>query len=161
MKKKNTLYIMVPIVVLVWGFVLFQLFGSFFSSPNYAKETIEKIVNIDEIKKDTFSIIANYRDPFLGKKVRNKGRGNSRSNTSANSRKRIPTQIKAEKPWPIVVYNGMIKNNNSDRRVGIVKVGGKEYLVKEKDVVAEVTILSINKNEVNVRFQKESKTITK
>ena len=53
------------------------------------------------------------------------------------------------------------KNNNSDRRVGIVKVGGKEYLVKEKDVVAEVTILSINKNEVNVRFQKESKTITK
>ena len=55
----------------------------------------------------------------------------------------------------------MIKNNNSDRRVGILNVNGKEFLIKEKDIVNDVAIVSIAKNTVKVRFQKESKTITK
>jgi hypothetical protein len=159
MKKKKIMYIMLPIVVVVWGFVFYQLFSSFFTSPNYAKEKKEQLINIDEIKKDSFVIVADYRDPFLGKGVRSKGTNNASSNKKRRTVK--ISQAKAEQPWPSVAYNGMIKNNNSDRRVGIVKVNGKEYLVKEKDVVNEVTILSINKNTVNVRFQKENKTITK
>jgi hypothetical protein len=159
MKKKKTLYIMLPIVALVWGFVLYQLFSSFFSTPNYAIKKAEQIINIDEIKQDTFLIVANYRDPFLGKKVRLKKVNNTSSNVKKNTVK--ISQVKAEQSWPSITYNGMIKNNNSDRRVGILKVNGKEYLVKEKDMVNEITILSINKNTVSVRFQKENKTITK
>ena len=159
MKKKKTLYIMLPIVVTVWGFVFYQLFASFFSTPNYATEKAEQIINIEEIKEDTFLIIADYRDPFLGKKVRLKKTNYTSSNVKKSSVKK--SQVKTERSWPSITYNGMIKNNNSDRRVGIVKVNGKEYLVKEKDVVNEVAILSIGKNTVSVRFQKENKTITK
>ncbi len=160
MKNKKTLYYILPLIILVWGFVFFQLFGYFFSSPTYATETVQELVNMDEIKQDTFSIVANYRDPFLGKKVKFKQRSTSLSTAKKSSKKTIKA-IKVEKPWPAVAYNGMIKNNNSDRRVGIVNVNGKEYLVKEKDVVSEVTILAISKNKVDVRFQKEKKTITK
>lgn len=161
MKKKKTLYLMLPLIILVWGVVFYQLFSYIFSSPTYANETVKEVINIDEIKQDTFSIVADYRDPFLGKKARFKKQSNSSSNTKKNLHKTIKNQIKAEKPWPLITYNGMIKNNNSDRRVGIIKIGGKEYLVKEEDIVSEVTILFINKNVVEVRFQKENKTITK
>lgn len=160
MKKKKTLYMMLPLVVLVWGFVLYQLFGSFFSPPNYAKEEFKPIVNIAEIKKDTFLIVADYRDPFLGKKVRRRVKSSGAVSKNRTGTRKTKTS-KTEKVWPVIIYKGMIKNNNSDRRVGILNVGGKEYLIKEKDIVGEVTILSINKNKVNVRFQKENKTIAK
>lgn len=158
MKKKKTIYLMMPLIILVWGFVFFQVYNYFFSKPAYATEVVKEMIRIDEIKQDTFSIVADYRDPFLGKKEQFRG-NNSSSNTTKKRSK--PTQTKIERPWPLITYNGMIKNNNSDRRVGIVNVDGKEYLVKEKDVVNDIIILAINKNEVNVRFQKENKTITK
>ena len=153
---------MLPLVILVWSFVFYQLFSSFFGTPNYAKEEFQQEVNIAEIKKDTFLIVADYRDPFLGKK-----RKVSSSFSSSPSQGNQPTrnikakQPKAEKVWPTILYKGMIKNNNSDRRVGILNVDGKEFLIKEDDTVKEVTIVSIGKNAVTVRFQKENREITK
>lgn len=149
---------MLPLVILVWSFVFYQLFGSFFSKPNYAKEELKMIANVAEIKKDTFLIVADYRDPFLGKKTHNRSRSSA---TVSKKRTRIKKTPKAEKTWPVIIYKGMIKNNNSNRRVGILNVGGKEFLIKEKDIVNEILITSIKKNTVNVRFQKENKTITK
>ena len=55
----------------------------------------------------------------------------------------------------------MIKNNNSDRRVGIATVNGKEYLVKQGDEIQGIKFLAIGKQELKVSFQKEKKTITK
>ena len=150
---------MLPIVILVWGFVFFQLFGSFFTSPNYAKEKENTIISIEEVKKDTFLIVADYRDPFLGNRAQSKKIGNSNNQARKISRK-IAAK-KSDKPWPSLAYNGMIKNNNSKRRVGIIKLNGKEYLIKEKDIVEDVTILNISKNFVKLRFQREIKTITK
>lgn len=162
MKKKKTLYMMLPLVVLVWGFVFYQLFGSVFSSPNYAKEEFKPIVNVEEIKKDSFLIVADYRDPFLGGEIRIRTQSsvavNRTRKSTGVSQSKTP---KTDKAWPVIIYKGMIKNNNSERRVGILSVAGREYLIKEKDVVSEITILSISKNKVSVRFQKENKTIIK
>jgi len=153
---------MLPIVILVWGFVFYQLFSYFFSSPTYSTQQPELKVNIDEIKKDTFSIVADYRDPFLGKKIKfssPKTTTNSHSSTpkTKNNIKNKP----ADKPWPAIEYKGMIKNNNSEKRVGIVQVNGREYLVKEGDILQEVKFTVIKKELVSVRFQKEQKTISK
>jgi len=153
---------MIPLVLLVWGIVFSQLFSYFYSDPILATQEINQIINIDEIKEDTFSIVAAYRDPFLGRKTKS-----YRNNTSASapqqsaSRGGVKKSIPAEKPWPLMSYNGMIKNNNSDRKVGIVKINEKEYLVKSGDVIGEVSILTIEKKAIKVRFQKETKTITK
>lgn len=159
MKKKKVIYFLLPIIVLVWVFVFYQIFGYFFSEPNFAKENTMVKVNIDEIKKDTFSIVANYRDPFLDAKkvvVQSSHRGNS----SSTKKKKALLPV-ADKPWPVIKYNGMIKNNNSEKRVGIVSIGGKEYLVKEGDVLDEVKVKKIEKNLIAVVFQKEQKNILK
>lgn len=152
---------MLPIIILVWGFVFYQLFSYFFSSPTYATEKIETKIDIDEIKKDTFSVVANYRDPFLGKKA-----SVSRSTTPYNANRSNPKKrIKALKNpivqnWPVIQYKGMIKNNNSEKRVGIVNMAGKERLVKEGDVLNDVKFLSIGKTQVKVSFNKEQKIIS-
>lgn len=152
---------MLPIIILVWGFVFYQLFSYFFSSPTYATEKIETKIDIDEIKKDTFSVVANYRDPFLGKKA-----SVSISTTPYNANRSNPKKrIKALKNpivqnWPVIQYKGMIKNNNSEKRVGIVNMAGKEQLVKEGDVLNDVKFLSISKTQVKVSFNKEQKIIS-
>ena len=160
MKKKKIIYLLVPLVVIVWGFVFYQLSSSFLSTPNYAKkETLQKI-NIDEIKRDTFSIVANYRDPFLGTAT-SSNRSNGSLTKKTSNKPKIKTEVKAEKPWPIITYKGMIKNNNSEKRVGIIKIDGKEYLVKEGDLLKDLKIIEISKQLIKVNFQKESKSITK
>lgn len=151
---------MVPLVVLVWGFVFYQLSSSFLSTPNFAKKETTQKINIDEIKKDTFSIIANYRDPFLGVAT-SLNTSNTSNAKTASKKPKIKTEVKTEKPWPIITYNGMIKNNNSEKRIGIIKIDGKEYLVKEGDLLNGLMVIEINKQLIKVNFQKESKSITK
>ena len=111
MKKKKTLYMMLPLVILVWGFVFYQLFGSFFGTPNYAVEKVEQKISIAEIKKDTFLIVADYRDPFLGKKMKVRSSFSSSASQGTKPIRNIK-QPKAEKAWPVIIYKGMIKNNN-------------------------------------------------
>jgi hypothetical protein len=64
-------------------------------------------------------------------------------------------------PWPTIEYKGMIKNNNSEKRVGIVGLNNKEYLVKEGEVLNGVKFMVISKELIQVSFQKEQKTISK
>ena len=153
---------MLPLIILVWGFVFYQLFSYFFSSPTFAKEENIPVINIDEIKTDTFSIVADYRDPFLGSKTGLKQHANYavKKNTNVHkTAKKTPDPV--DKAWPPLKYKGMIKNNNSNRRVGIIEINGKENLVREGDVVHDVKVITINKQSVKVSFQKENRIITK
>jgi hypothetical protein len=148
---------MLPVVILVWGFVGYQLFSSFFTSPNYVQEEFKLEVNVAEIEKEVFLIVANYRDPFLGKKAKY----NIKKTSKVSPKNTKTSPVKITKNWPAITYLGMIKNNNSERRVGIVKVNGKEYLVKENEIIEKITVLSMTKSEVVMQFQKEKKTIVK
>ena len=152
---------MLPIIILVWGFVFYQLFSYFFSSPTYATEKVETKIDIDEIKKDTFSIVANYRDPFLGKKVSvSKPTTPYKTNRSKQKKRIKALKNSVLQNWPVIQYKGMIKNKNSEKRVGIVNMAGKEQLVKEGDVLNEVKFLSIGKTQIKVSFNKEQKIIS-
>lgn len=153
---------MLPIIILVWGIVFYQLYGYFFASSKYAQAEVMQKIKMEDIKQDTFSIVADYRDPFLGDKIKEHD-NNASNNTSSNSPKKVveKKEMVADKPWPKVVYNGMIKNNNSNKKVGIITVNSKEYLAKVGEQFQEVTILEITKELIKVRFQKETKTINK
>lgn len=152
---------MLPIVFLVWGIVFYQLYLYFFSTPTYVTEKTEVVVNVDEIKKDTFSIVANYRDPFLGENIRLFQSKTTNNQSSQPKVQKNIAQKPIEKPWPTIEYKGMIKNNNSEKRVGIVGLNSKEYLVKEGEELNGVKFMVISKEFIQVSFQKEQKTISK
>lgn len=158
-QKKKTIYILMPIVILVWGFVFYQLYGYFFSTPSYVNTEEKTIINIDEIKKDTFSIVANYRDPFLSqKKIQTVNHTvASKTNRPTTKKNTPPTVLK----WPSIQYKGMIKNNNSEKRVAIVDIDSKERIVKEGTTLNELKVVKIEKETITVSFQDEQKTINK
>lgn len=161
-KKKIALYVMLPLVIAVWGYIFFRIIDHVFSEPVFAVQQAAKKVDLDKIESDTFEIVADYRDPFLGgrKRVVSSSRNSSFGNNSkANFTHK--TSVKTQKKWPAIQYKGMIKNNDSKKKVGIAVVNGKEQIIKQGDVIQEITFLKITKKDIKVRFQRETKTINK
>ena len=166
-KNKKAVYLVLPLVVLVWGYVFYQLFTYFVKEPNVALPVATEKIDIEKMEVDTFSILADYRDPFLGKVKRTtkrtttnqyKGSANPvrRNNVIRSGNK--PVQVKE---WPEVVYQGMIKNNNSQHKVGIIQIDGQEHLVRKGDQINEMKIVDLNKGKIEVKYGKETKQFTR
>ena len=80
--------------------------------------------------------------------------------TNGSSKTKKNTSLTVLK-WPLIQFKGMIKNNNSEKRVAIVIVDGKEQIVKEGTTLNELKVIKIEKETITVSFQKEQKTISK
>ncbi|MGE0562534.1 MAG: hypothetical protein AB7O47_12015 [Flavobacteriales bacterium] len=157
-KDKKTIYVMLPIILLVWAFVFYQLYGYFFAQPHYSVKELAVSVAYDKIVEDSFTIVANYRDPFLGSKTATSisSENSTQPNKTSNS-----TAAQNKQPWPMIEYKGMIKNNNSNKRIGIVVINGSEHIIKQGEVMSDVTVVKIDKTEIKVRYQNEHKIISK
>jgi hypothetical protein len=156
MKNKKNIYILLPIVLLIWGAVLYQFF-TFTSGDEQQIPNAEIGIKPFKIKdKDTFSISISKRDPFLG--------GISSSENSNKVKKVVSSnksaQIKEELIWPEVSYKGIVSDNNEKVKVYMLIINGKTYLmrkgeqqegVKLKDGDRE-TIYALYKGDLKVIF---------
>ena len=82
MKNKKLTYFLIALVVFVWGLIFYKiLVGVFDGNKNYVITNIQKkSVKDIIITSDTFTIKANYRDPFLSK---------THSNVAKKTKKRL------------------------------------------------------------------------
>lgn len=149
MKNKKNIYILLPIVLLIWGIVIFQFF-SFTTSDDAAdnKPTELNIKPLKITKRDTFSINVNYRDPFLGKMYV----PNSKiKNTNATIKK----QPKKENTivWPIIKYKGLISDTKDKTKIFILIISGQNYYMKIGDTANEVFLKSGDKESVYVKYK--------
>jgi flagellar basal body-associated protein FliL len=156
MKNKKNIYILLPIVLLIWGAVLYQFF-TFTSGEQEQVPNTEVAIKPFKIKdKDTFSISISKRDPFLG--------SISSSENSTKVKKTITThkapKLKEEMQWPEVSYNGIVSDNKEKVKVYMLIINGKTYLmrkgeqqegVKLKDGDRE-TIYALYKGDLKVIF---------
>ena len=106
---------------------------------------------------DTFSLVENYADPFLKKLVVEK-------NADAPHKKIVikkQEQPKGEVKWPMIIYEGEIKNQKSSKQLVMVKISGQDNLMKAGDAAEEVSLLSVYKDSIHVSYKNEKKTIKK
>jgi hypothetical protein len=160
MKNKKLAYILLPAVILIWGAIFYRIFNAANGDEkSIAAEGPHKGAASERSYTDTFSIIANYRDPFLGKLL---------SVTSDHPKPAIKQQ-KAPDPkpqpvalaWPALAYSGMIKNQRSSMQLAILHVNGQSHNVKTGETIDGVQVVRIFKDSVEVAFQKEKRIIRK
>lgn len=158
MKNKKTLYIFLSVNVLVWGLVLYKIFSSFSNEVSSSGVTAAIVpVSFAETSADTFSLIANYADPFLGKMI-------VKTDPSPNPG---PAPVKKTAPvktpvvWPTIVYGGLIKNQKSSKQLVLVQINGQENFMNEGSTVNEVQLVKVFKDSIRVLYKKEKKTILK
>lgn len=143
---------------MIWGTVLYKLFFDKFREQELPDEIVVTAKsNSFSSGQDTFSIVANYRDPFLGNVTASENHGN-------NSIIKKPAILPIEDivlQWPTLIYGGMIKNQQSSKQLALVKVNGKEIILKEGEMAGSVEIVKIFKDSVEVRMGKAVKVIRK
>ncbi|MBI5542197.1 MAG: hypothetical protein HY951_19225 [Bacteroidia bacterium] len=165
MKNKSVRYILIFSVILVWGTIAYKIFS-------YVNSDEDEIVNQNTSKQkseqttitDTFQLVASYRDPFLGRAIIT-----NVQNTNQNSQKTIKTEKQKEVPkienktisWPKLSYQGIIVNQKSKNQTGLLKINGKDFIIHQGNIVAEMEIVRLYNDSVTVKYSEDLKTIVK
>lgn len=155
MKNKKAVYLLIILIAGIWAVILYRFFN-FASSDDGNTEFQSSFVPpvLNASVNDTFSISANYRDPFLGK---------VQSDEVKKPKVTQPQPKKVIEPlkWPTITYGGMIKNRKSSAQLCMVSINGQSNFMKEGDAIADVELKKIYKDSIEVVFQKEKKVIRK
>lgn len=159
-------YILIPVVILIWGLVIYKIFS--YTDGSSDVNTIPVFTRQKEtvkLEKDTFSIIAKYKDPFLGKNFSIYEEDYSDDNETQTEKVKVP-EIKKEEPkinikWPSIIYGGIIYNAKTKKSVGLVKINNRDYLGNKGNMLEEVEIIEMYNDSIKVKYSEQTKTIIK
>lgn len=150
MKNKKSIYILLPIVLLIWGMLIYQFFS--YSVPDEALENTSTEFNVKPFKlkeRASFTVNVAYRDPFLGKMyVAPVSNQNKNSNKTKKSPKPVETIV-----WPTVLYKGMISDAKEKTKVFIMTIAGHDFFMKKGDTANEVFLRDGDKESVYVKYK--------
>ena len=153
MKNKKNIYILLPIVLMVWGAVLLQLFSFTNSDEIIIDNTPELMIKPLKLnKRQSFTIDVNYRDPFLGKMYE--------ENTTPKAKPSGVRSSKVIKPketlvWPVILYKGLISDNKEKNKVFVLIIDKKNYFMKIGDTENEIFLKSGDKESIYVKYKGE------
>lgn len=152
MKKQHKTYLLLVIVLLVWGIIGFQ----FVRAINPSTSTTESSARNEKFEpkkikeRDTFSIVADYRDPFLGT-VRI-----SEDRPKKTSKKPLEKEIPKKK----IAYTGFVTDGSKNQRIYFVTIEGQQLMMDVNDIVHEVKLVKGTKSHIQVSYNGISETIS-
>lgn len=150
MKNKKSIFILLPIVVVIWGILIYQFFS--FSANDVAFENTTTEFNIKPLKlkeRNQFSININYRDPFLGKIYAPQTNIIHKNTIKAKrTQKTVETIV-----WPTILYKGIISDTKEKNKVFIMTIAGHDFFMKKGDTENEVFLKDGDKESVYVKYK--------
>ena len=149
MSKQTKTYLLLGVVLVIWGVIGFKVVNTL--SPNEEPQIVQKqAMDIPKatIKKDTFTLYANYRDPFLG--------------TTQSPKKKIKKTVskKVDTPKKNIVYSGMVSQSGSGSSLFFVTVDGQQHIMSANQEIEGVRLLSGNASRIRIRYNGMHETIT-
>ena len=156
MKNKNITYLLIVVVLLVWGTIIYRIVNASGSDTPIVlsdNNTEILIARADE-QPASFSLKLNYRDPFLGTVTVSKSK--SKTNIAPKVQKVEPVIN-----WPNVTYGGLIKNDNQNVKLAFVAVNGRSSIMKVGDSFLEVKLLANYGDSIQVEFENQKRFIKK
>lgn len=162
MKNKKLLYVLIPLVLLVWGLIIYRIFNVVNGADSNEMHKTAFIGNTDnENSIDTFSIHPNYRDPFISKGVKKIILSDNEVANVAVTPKVIVKTTTSSTIWPNLLYSGLIKNQKSNKALALVQINGQANIMKIGDIVGEIELTKIFHDSIEVKFQKEKRFVKK
>ncbi len=150
LKGKKGLYVLLPIVVFIWGAIIFQVVGAFSDEDPVTGTTNEVAIKpIQSSEREKFSLSTIIRDPFLGKTYKKK--------------KEVPaltTKPKVKKQtlvWPSITYKGVVSAQNDSNAIYLIEINGTDQLVKLRQTIAEVTLIKARSHAIKLRYKGQTK----
>ncbi|WP_109301634.1 hypothetical protein [Aquimarina sp. AU474] len=146
LKGKKGLYILLPLVVFIWGAIIYQVTDAFSDDDPLATDsTAITFSKIEGKERDHFLISSVTRDPFLGTMYKPK---------KEPVKKITPRVKKPEVTWPSVTYKGMVTGNPV---IYLIEINGTDQLMQRNEVVSDIKLIKASSSWVQLRFKGEAK----
>ena len=150
MKNKTKTYILLIVVLGIWGTIGFKIFSAFNpESPGADEETFEVSFTPETVSQaEAFTVETVDRDPFLGTLTVKRSTGSSKRRADTKTFNWIPIQ-----------YQGVVKRQNSKQEIFIVNINGKQHLMRKGQEIDSVTLISGSAKQITVTYKKHRKTV--
>jgi hypothetical protein len=151
-KKKQLTYLLLLVVVGIWGYIFYKFFNDTQPTINQFDRIETKPISISiDSTEYSFSLIKKYRDPFLGSfgVVRAK-------------MKKIPIPIVPKVVvFPPIVYNGIVTSHENKKKIGLLIVKGQSHMVQVNEIVDDILVKGLFKDSIVVQLQSVKKSFHK
>lgn len=150
-KSKGSLYVLFPLVIIIWGIVIYKVVGVFEDEPeNLPVLRTEGVVEVKKITRDTFSLLPVNQDPFLGHYYK-------KPEKVIKSKALPPKEIH----WPQVKYLGLISGTGKSPGVHVLQVNGKQLLIENGDTAEGIKLVNSGTEKVTLLYEGSRKTFSK
>ncbi len=154
MKNKRNTYLLLAVVIAVWGMIIYKMVNTFYPDKKIAEtETFHASFKPRPLKaEDTFSIVEHQRDPFLG---------SFESQRKKRASKRVqPLPPKEEGPKISIGFSGMIAGKSAKEHIYFVSINNKQHLMKINDEIQQVKLIRGNAKSIRIKHNNQLKTIS-
>lgn len=151
LKNKNTLVVLFPVVVIIWGIVIWKVVSSFTDEipvlpiPKHVDKKVAQI-----IPKDTFSLIKLDNDPFLGVAY-------NKPKTPAKVSGKAPVEIE----WPAIEYLGLVSDTDISSRIHVLMIEEQQHLMESGTEVDGVKLVMARQDGVILNYRGVQKEFRK
>ena len=151
MKKNTKTYALLVVVLCVWGVIGYKVVSTINPSKEKKNQDISQVTFSPKIskEKDTFSLMLDYRDPFLGTMQKT-------SKPKTKAKKKTPV---ATIPERVIKYTGFIANKTARPEVFFITIDGQQQMMSIKDVYQKIELVHGTKKVIKVRESGRIKTI--
>ncbi len=165
MKQQLTKIALGLAVFLIWGTVFYRIYQALVPTDDFVLGTNTFIpAKATSTSLDTFSLLANYKDPFLGKSL---GRKNSSSSKERTTPRRIvPTstppavskETKLKKPvqFPAIVFKGYVENKGI--KTLLLSIDGKNQYLRPGQALEGLSVARAYEDSVSLRLKGARRT---
>ncbi len=152
MGKKGKTYILLAVVLGIWGTIGYQVYSKMNpeEEPITTSNTIVSFSPKQDIKKDTFSISADHYDPFLNTPYQ-------KNRTASKTRR--STKPKETIVFPAVTFKGAISKQKSKENIYILEINGTQQLFKVGKEIDHVKLIKGSKKLVVISYKGQRKEI--
>ena len=157
MLKKKSIFILLPLTIIVWVLISYKIFISLGSGDNQMKKnpSTNNIQTNEVILDESFSLLLDYPDPFLKQISANKNEFKQDFNNRKNK------VLNLESVWPSIKYFGLIKNKKTNELKISIQFEMKNFILSVRDEVDGVSISEIHSDSIIVSKNRIRKTIYK
>ena len=152
-KNKNTVYILLPCVIFIWGIIFYRIIGNQPSDQSFIESNNDTVIPSIENSDSTihFDLNLNYKDPFLGTITE----PNNNTPTIENVNNNSSPQAKDEIRWPEIIYQGCVKNETG--KLAYITINERVYLAGIEELSPDISILDINNDSIQMGFKNEKR----
>src|SRR5690606_14483592 len=154
MKRNKKTYLLLALVLSIWGILGFRILRTLGPDPGPG-DTAQEPAKFTWPKgkdRDTFHILADYRDPFLGTVPTVSPVKNSGARPTPPKKEPIPIDIR---------YTGFVKEKTTGRKIFFVQIDGEQRMLSKNESFKEAKLLSGNEGMIKVRVKGKNLDITR